>query len=64
MIPANDMMTKADRIHIRKTRSDKTRHISVEERRVLLASLKAYKHAGSEDSKMIRSSVEDILGLY
>ncbi len=63
MIPVNNMMSKHDRIHIMKTRTDKTRAISIKERRVLLLSLDEYRRAGSEDRKMIRSSVMDILGL-
>ncbi len=62
MIPYNDMMSKADRIKVMKTKRDTSRPINFKERKVLLASLDAYKRAGSEDSKMILSSVRDILG--
>lgn len=62
MIPYNDMISKADRIKIMKTKWNSSRPINLKERTVLLASLDAYKKAGSEDSKMILSSVRDILG--
>lgn len=64
MIPANDLLTKADRMKIMKTRKNRDRPISRKEREVLLKSLEAYKDAGSEDSKMIYFSVLGILGLY
>ena len=63
MIPANDMLTKKERIHIQKTKGNPNRPISKRERKVLLASLEEYKKAGSESSKMILWSVTDILGL-
>jgi hypothetical protein len=63
-IPANDMMTKSDRLHIMKTRNNPDRPINLKEREVIYASLRAYRDGGSEQRKMIESSVSDILGLF
>ena len=62
-IPINTMLTRAERQHILSTRDLPLRFINRKERRVILASLEAYKDAGSEGRHMIQASVEDILGL-
>lgn len=64
MIPANELLNKNDRIHIFKTRKDPNRTINIKERKVIMASLEEYKNAGSESSKMIWSSIDNILGFY
>jgi hypothetical protein len=63
-IPVNKLLTIRERKHILNTRHKTNRQIGYMERWVIRKSVDMLANAGSEDTKMILASINDILGLY